>query len=458
MINLLLAIALAASTGLLAVLVVQRHRRVRDIRTRDRTTGVANSAVLELDLDAALSRAQRTGSSLALAVVAVDGFSHVNDRLGHRRGDHLLRLIAERLQEEIRDGDVLARLGGDEFAVLLHDAGTTFSATRVAERIVTAMREPFRVELARMSTTVSVGLAFSTVETKTAKDLLRDAELAMRTAKKRGRNRVELFDPEEAVALRDRLQVAAELPRALERQEFVMHFQPEVDLANGGTIGVEGLVRWQHPTRGLLSPATFIGVAEETGHIVELGRWVLHQSCQTIADLNARIDHQLVVGVNVSTRHLTCGTLVEDVTSALEASGLPANRLMVEVTEHALMQDVDEAARTLVALRDLGVAVAIDDFGTGYSSLAYLKHLPVSVLKIDKTFVDGLGSDEDDTIVRAVLGLAEALDLSVVAEGVETEAQHLRLTELGCAEAQGYLFSRPVPIGELAVSLHAQAA
>jgi diguanylate cyclase (GGDEF)-like protein/PAS domain S-box-containing protein len=419
--------------------------------THDALTGLPNRAhVLEL-LEVAVTDAERTGAPLAVLFLDIDRFKYVNDRFGHDVGDVLLRDVATRLAEVTRAGDTLARLGGDEFVVLCNGVATEAEAKRVADRVLASLlREPFRAGDLEVPVTASIGIARSSGGDH-PEGLLREADAAMYRAKAQGRSRHELFDDAMRARIHTRGQLADQLAIGLERGEIVNWYQPSVALATGKVIGVEALARWQHPTRGLVAPLEFIELAESTGLINQLGHEVLRNGLEQAAKWVAELgDDAPVLQVNLSPRQLSGGGLVSMVRAALEATGVAPSLLCFEITENALMDDVDHAVATLVELRGLGVKVAIDDFGTGYSSLAYLRSFPVDVLKVDQSFIDGLGPDpEDSAIVAAIVNLAATLELDAIAEGVETEEQLELLRQLGCDEAQGYLFSRPLPADEM---------
>ena len=420
--------------------------------THDALTGLPNRAhVLEL-LEVAVAKAELTGSPLALLFLDIDRFKYVNDRFGHDVGDVLLRDVATRLASVTRAGDTLARLGGDEFVVLCNGIATEAEAKRVADRVLASLlREPFRAGDLEVPVTASIGIARSNGGDH-PEGLLREADAAMYRAKAEGRSRHEIFDDAMRARIHTRGQLADQLAIGLERGEIINWYQPSIALETGRVVGVEALARWQHPTRGLLSPVDFIELAESTGLINQLGSAVLRSGLEQAAQWSAALgDRAPVLQVNLSPRQLSGGGLVAMVRAALDESGVAPSLLCFEITENALMDDVAHAVETLEELRALGVKVAIDDFGTGYSSLAYLRSFPVDVLKVDRSFVDGLGPDpEDSAIVAAVIQLAHTLDLCAVAEGVETGAQLELLRQLGCDEAQGYLFSHPLPADDMA--------
>jgi diguanylate cyclase (GGDEF)-like protein/PAS domain S-box-containing protein len=413
----------------------------------DTLTQLPNRALFHDRLEHALRRGLRGAEpAAAVLVLDLDGFKEVNDSLGSGAGDRLLVAIADRLAGSLRPGDSLARLRGDEFAVIAEWVPSVDDIVGVGRRLLAALEPAFHLDDREVFVTASVGVAIATLDSH-AEDLLRDADAALSAAKRGGSGLVELFEPEMHRAAIERLELASDLRRALERGEFELHYQPIVDMRTGSLRSCEALARWRHPQRGMVSPAVFIPVAESSGLIAALGRWALHEACrEAVVWRESACGAQVRVAVNVSARQLTGGRLVYDVCDALEASGLPADGLIVEVTESALMQDVDKAVESLGALRVLGVRVALDDFGTGYSSLGYLQRFPVDTIKIDKSFVDGLDEPAAQTaLVRAIVGLAHGLGLGVVAEGIERETQREVLLGMGCQLAQGYLFARPMP-------------
>lgn len=382
----------------------------------------------------------------ALLFLDLDGFKAVNDRYGHAAGDAVLQACAERVRECLRPEDTAARLGGDEFAVVLQGTDV-HGARRVAERLLARLQLPVEHEGRSLQVGCSIGVAAPGHEGTTAQTLLRDADTAMYTAKSAPRPAhgptVALFERALHQVRAERLELEEDLSRAVEQGELVLHYQPTVRLADGAPTGVEALVRWQHPRRGLLYPDRFICVAEESGAVEVLGSWVLGQACAQTARWRSGGRPDLTVAVNLSAAQLRHG-LVEEVTGVLEQTGLPATALMLEITETVLVREGAEAHGVLDQLRALGIRVAVDDFGTGYSSLSYLRQLPVDVLKIDRSFVQAMEQGGDTAFVRTILGLAEALGLETVAEGVETQREVEVLRSLGCGQAQGYLWSRPL--------------
>jgi diguanylate cyclase (GGDEF)-like protein/PAS domain S-box-containing protein len=417
----------------------------------DSLTGLPNRHLFMDRLDHLLKRlSRRVARPMLFAVLTldVDRFKGVNDGLGHQMGDQLLVQIARRLETCLRPGDTLARLGGDEFCVLLEDIRNEADATRVAERINGALAAPFDVSGTDVFASASLGIALSSSGYERPDEMLRDADTAMYRAKSNGRSRHEIFDAgmhRRAVGL---LQIETDLRRALERDECRVYYQPIIDLRRGCVQGFEALLRWQHPQRGMVMPDLFIPVAEETGLIGPLGLWVLRASCRQMKAWQERLPEHaaLSIAVNVSTRQIAQPSLVEDVKLILAETGLAATSLILEITESALMQNLQAGTAVMQRLHDLGVRLNIDDFGTGYSSLAYLQSFPVDTLKIDRSFIARLGGESgQDEIVRAIIALARSLRMSVTAEGVETAEQLAALQALDCASAQGFFFAPPHP-------------
>ncbi|AGL18330.1 bifunctional diguanylate cyclase/phosphodiesterase [Actinoplanes sp. N902-109] len=387
-------------------------------------------------------------ADVAILVLDLDGFKEINDSLGHAVGDQLLVRVAERLREAVRGDDTVARFGGDEFAVIVRSATARADAEAVAGRILAALQEPFQLDERELHTSASIGLACA-AEAEDVGQLLRNADLAMYRAKAAGGDGVAAYDPGMLTGLVERLQLEADLRAALARDELTLHYQPTVDLRTGGIVGFEALVRWHHPVRGLVPPLDFIGIAEATGLIVPLGRWVLEQACRQAVAWGAAGDRPLKMAVNVSVRQFEYGDLSAMVAEVLAATGMPAGRLCLEMTESVLLTDTDENLTQLHRLKALGVTLAMDDFGTGYSSLAYLRRYPMDILKIDRSFVDRLGGDhEDEALVRTIVQLGRSLGMTTVAEGIEDAVQLAILRDLRCDLAQGYFLSRPLPAAD----------
>jgi diguanylate cyclase (GGDEF)-like protein len=422
----------------------------RHAALHDPLTGLPNR-VLAIDrLTHALRRRERDGSHVAVLVMDLDRFKLINDSLGHDAGDALLLELAPRLRDAVRAEDTVARLGGDEFAVICPGLGSVRDAVRIAEKILTAAARPFSLEGSERYVTASVGIALATETRDRPESLMRDADVAMYRAKAAGAGRYEIFDDEMRARVIGRLRTESELRSAIDRDELRVVFQPIVDVETLQVEAIEALVRWQHPRLGLCGPDRFINVAEETGLIVDVGRWVLEESCRQAAELQHRLERRISLSVNVSPRQLTGPLFGAEVEAIARRSGMEPGTLALELTESALISETEAPQDTIRRLREHGLLLLLDDFGTGYSSLSHLKRFQLDGIKIDRAFVDGLGTDESDTaIVEAIIGMARALRLKVVAEGVETEGQLVRLRELGCQRAQGYLFARPIPAEEL---------
>ncbi len=411
----------------------------------DPLTGLGNRALLAAEV-ARARRAARSGDRLSLLLLDLDGFKAVNDSLGHDAGDRLLVRLAERLATTVGPEDVVARLGGDEFAVLV-EAPAPGAGLRTARRLLEALSAP--VEFAGRTVRVTVSIGVVEQVGGDAEDVLRDADVAMYAAKSAGKACVRQFEPAMRRAVVAKAELEADLRHALDRGEFVLRYQPVVDLATREVRGAEALVRWQHPRRGLLTPNAFVPLAEEIGLVGELDQWVLEEACRVAAGWQ-QLRPGTGVSVNVTADRFASTDLVGAVAEALAETALPPECLTLELTETALVADAEATISRLGALGALGVQVAIDDFGTGYSSLAYLHRLPASILKIDKSFVEGLGSNAESTaLVRVIMGLAETFGLRTVAEGVETESQRALLRALGCTTAQGYLFAPPLEPADL---------
>jgi diguanylate cyclase (GGDEF)-like protein/PAS domain S-box-containing protein len=439
--------------------VTARHDAEEQLRHQafhDALTGLANRALFTNRVEHALVlRNQLARAEVAVLFLDLDDFKGVNDTLGHAAGDTLLRGVGVRLRDTLSPSYTVARLGGDEFAILIEEIAGPASALDAAERIVTTLQKPFEIEGREVFVSASVGIALGTV----ADDLLRAADVAMYRAKASGKAQYVMYMPTMAEDFVGRLELVAELRRA-RREEFVVHYQPVVDLESHAVVGVEALVRWAHPTRGLLPPSDFIALAEETGRIVDIGAWVLAEACAQVARWRAETpgSAELTLNVNVSTRQVRPGVLVQAVRSALAESGLPAEALTLELTESVLARRHEELRAVLTDVADLGVRLALDDFGTGYSSLSLLQDLPVHTLKVDRSFVSAL--DEDATrqgFVQAIVDLAHTLDVALVAEGMETAAETSELRRLGCLAGQGFHFAPPLGADEVGELLGAGA-
>jgi diguanylate cyclase (GGDEF)-like protein/PAS domain S-box-containing protein len=440
----------------LAAIAIERKEfedRLAHQSMHDPLTGLPNRTLFLDRLAQAVARCRRTEAQVAVLFFDLDRFKVVNDSLGHDAGDELLVDVARRLESVVRPGDTVARFGGDEFTVLCEDLpfdDARARALEIAQRLSVALNTPFTLQTHETFLSASIGISLALHGDERPEELLRDADAAMYHAKELGRGRVEVFDDELRTRALDRHATETALHQALQRGEFCLFFQPIVSLDQGRCVGVEALVRWQHPGRGLVPPNEFIPLAEETGLIVELGAWVLEEAARHAARWQLDHDDPFLVAVNLSARQLAQPDLVERVAAVIERTGASADNLCIEITESVLMDDAESTIATIARLRDIGVRMSIDDFGTGYSSLGYLKRFPVDIVKIDRSFVDGLGTDNGDTaIVRAVIELAHALDMRVVAEGVEREEQLVELVERGCDEAQGYYFAPPQPADDV---------
>jgi diguanylate cyclase (GGDEF)-like protein len=420
----------------------------------DGLTGMANRALFRDRLDQALARSARSLGVLAVLLVDLDGFKQVNDSLGHDAGDELLKVVAERFESELRPSDTLARLGGDEFAVLI-DGAHESQASSVATRLLSSLAEPVWIAGRELSVGASIGVALHPGGTARSEDLLRHADVAMYAAKEAGRGRFELFHYDMARELGELLGLEHELRLGLQRGEFTLHYQPEVDLENGAIVGVEALVRWNSPRRGLVPPDRFIRVAEATGLILGLGEFVLGEACAQTAQWRREglLPEKFVTWVNLSGRQLVGGGISRTVRAALHDSGLPAECLGLEVTETSLVEEGpggNRARAELQLLHEDGVRIAIDDFGTGFSSLAQLRSFPVDMIKVDRSFVQGVDEETKDAAITAnLVTLAHALGVLAIAEGIESDSQLSSLRGLGCDLAQGFLFARPMPADDV---------
>jgi diguanylate cyclase (GGDEF)-like protein/PAS domain S-box-containing protein len=416
----------------------------------DALTGLANRNLLKDRLQQSLALAHRYERAFSVAFIDLDNFKLINDSLGHELGDRLLKIAAERLSSCIREGDTVARLGGDEFVLLVTEQEREDTVYHVAQRVMAAISMPFMIEQREFKITCSIGIANFPRDGQDADTLLRNADTAMYRAKDLGRNTFQLYSADMNANFGERLTLETDLWNALERNEFVLCYQPKVDLKTGRIVGMEALLRWHHPSQGMIPPGKFIPVAEESSLIVQIGSWVIHEACaQNKAWQNANLRH-VPVAVNISARQLYDRELVEIIRNALETTQLRPEYLEIELTESAVMINVDETINTMARLRGMDVRISLDDFGTGYSSLSYLKRLPVTGLKIDQSFVRDIAYDPDDAaIVRAIVVVAHELMLDVTAEGVETAEQVEFLKTHGCSEAQGYYFARPVTADEM---------
>jgi diguanylate cyclase (GGDEF)-like protein/PAS domain S-box-containing protein len=414
----------------------------------DVLTGLPNRALFKDHLGLAVNRSRRAKNHLyAVLFLDLDRFKVINDSLGHLIGDQLLVGIARRLESSLRPGDTVARLGGDEFTVLLEDLKNIGEASEIANRLQDTLSAPFTIEGREVYTTVSIGIALSTIGYEHPEDVLRDADTAMYRAKMLGKDRHEVFDKAMHARALNLLQLETDLRRAVERSEFELHFQPIVALENGRVKGFEALLRWHHADRGYISPIDFIPIAEETGLIVPIGQWVLEEACRQIKEWQDQFSgfEGMQVSVNLSSRQFALPSLCDDIRSTLSRFDVKPRFIKLEITESMMMQNVESAINMLNQLRSLGLELSMDDFGTGYSSLSYLRRFPISTLKIDRSFVSQMsGQDDNAEIVRTIIMLANNLDLDVIAEGIETMGQLAELRRLKCQFGQGYFFSKPL--------------
>jgi diguanylate cyclase (GGDEF)-like protein len=425
-------------------------------RRADPLTGLPNRQLFLDRVDRIMRSAQpAAGPGFAVLFIDVDRFKIVNDSLGHAAGDELLLEIAKRLESSLRASDTVARfagahtvarMGGDEFTVLLDGIGDAERALAVAERLRSAVMQPFQLQGREVVTSISMGLVVSDERYRSAEDMVRDADTAMYRAKELGKGRCELFDTSMLAAAEARLVLESELRHALERNELEVYYQPIVSLSEGRLTGFEALLRWNHPVRGLVFPAEFIPMAEETGLIVPIGAWVLHQACRQLRTWDDEFpsSRDLVVNVNLSARQCTHPDLLEEVRRVIDDSGISPSRVKLEITEGVLLEKSEGVANVLRELRALGVQLGLDDFGMGYSALSYLHHFPFQTIKIDKTFVGELENGGNSDIIRAIVSLAAGLAMNVTAEGIETADQASRLLELACDSGQGYYFDKPL--------------
>jgi len=429
------------------------QENLRHLAEYDLLTELPNRHLFHDRLEHAILRMRRNNENLTVMFIDLDHFKRVNDSLGHVAGDQLLTEVARRFRTCLREADTLARQGGDEFTLLLEGA-SKFTAEAVAEKLIGILAEPIALASTEVFIGASIGIARYPEDGPDAETLLKSADTAMYRAKSAGRNRFQFFDPDMESQVSHRLSLETDLRHALARGQLELHYQLQVDARAKRVVGVEALLRWRHPERGMVGPVEFIPIAEETGLIVPIGRWVLEEACRQGALWNQELGQKLRISVNVAPQQFQRGQIIDEVRVALANSGLPAAQLELEITESSLMGDIDSVAGTLHELKALGVSLAVDDFGTGYSSLSYLKRLPIDRLKIDRSFVSDTPFDnEDKAIVRTIIGMTENLELSVIAEGVEREDQMRFLDAEGCPELQGYLFSRPGSAATVAETL-----
>ncbi|HTB90979.1 MAG TPA: EAL domain-containing protein [Steroidobacteraceae bacterium] len=462
-----LRVILFAATPVLLILgtvlslrILQQRKRADDrvhhIAFHDDLTSLPNRLMLAQRLDQALSRHRRASMKLAILYMNLDRFKVINDSLGHEAGDVLLRQVADRLRSQSREGDTLARVGGDEFVVVMENCWNAADISACAQRLVEQLSAPYLLDQKDCHVTLSIGISIFPADGSDSQSLLKAADVAMYRAKEMGRNNYQYYLPSMNVHTLERLELESDLRRALERGEFFLHYQPKVEIASGLITGVEALLRWKHPTRGLVPPLDFIPLAEETGLIVPIGEWVLATACARTNIWQGRGLPKLSVAVNLSARQFGDSMLLEKLTRIIRASGLNPAHLELEITESVVMANGECAVAVLDKLKSIGVQIAIDDFGTGYSSLAYLKRFPIDTLKVDRSFIRDIPTDSGDMkITRAIIAMAHGLRLKVVAEGVETAEQLQFLRSQSCDAVQGYFLYRPLREDEVADALKA---
>jgi diguanylate cyclase (GGDEF)-like protein len=421
-----------------------RQQELAFMATHDGLTGLPNRTLIVDRLEQVLLRARHIQAPVAVLFIDLDSFKTVNDTLGHAAGDELLQSVAARLDGVVRDVDALGRLGGDEFVVVAADISLMAGPELIAERLLEALKEPFKLGEEQTPITVTASIGIAVGEQSGAGDLLRDADIAMYRAKWDGRNRYVVFESGMQDRVQARMELETDLRVALGNDEFFLAYQPTFDLGDMSPSGIEALIRWQSPSRGVVQPDDFIPLLEDTGLIIDVGRWVLQRACAQGAAWRAA-GHPVRMAVNVSARQLDGDGIVGDVQAALHQSGLEAHALTIEITETTLMRNVEETAARLLAIKELGVRVAIDDFGTGYSSLAHLRQFPVDALKIDRSFITGLADNQEgETLIRTLVQLGKALSIETIAEGIEQASELSLLCEEQCDGGQGFLFARPL--------------
>ena len=425
----------------------RREEELSFLATHDALTGLPNRTLILDRVEQMLARSRRSQTPVAALFIDLDNFKSINDTLGHGAGDELLRAVTARLNGVIRDADALGRLGGDEFVVISEELSLSAGPELVAERLLAALKQPFKLgadKETHLSVTASIGISGG--DHASAEELLRNADIAMYRAKWDGKNRYVVFETGMQDILQNRMELEMDLREALEKDEFFLAYQPTIDLSDMSPTGVEALIRWKHPVRGVVQPDDFIPLLEETGLIVDVGKWVLEEACSQGAAWRAG-GFPIGMAVNVSGRQLDTDQLVTDIEGALTESGLDPGALTIEITETTLMRNVEETARRLTAIKKLGVRIAIDDFGTGYSSLAHLQRFPVDALKIDRSFISGLTHNEEgETLMHTLVQLGKALSIETFAEGIEQQQELSLLREQDCDSGQGFLFARPLDV------------
>jgi len=425
----------------------RREQELSFLATHDALTGLPNRTLILDRVEQILARSRRSKAPVAALFVDLDNFKDINDTLGHAVGDELLQAVAARLDGVIRESDALGRLGGDEFVVISEELSMSAGPELLAERMLEALKQPFKLgadKQTRVSVTASIGIAIA--DRTSADELLRNSDIAMYRAKWDGKNRHAVFEIGMQDIIQNRMELEMDLREALAKEEFFLAYQPTLDLNDMSPTGLEALIRWEHPSRGVIQPDDFIPLLEGTGLITEVGAWVLEQACAQGAAWR-EAGHSIQMAVNVSARQLDTDQITSDIEDALSHSGLDPEALTIEVTETTLMQNVEQTARRLTAIKELGVQIAIDDFGTGYSSLAHLQRFPVDALKIDRSFISGLAhNEESETLIHSLVQLGKALSIQTFAEGIEQQHELTMLMDEDCDHCQGFLFSRPLDV------------
>lgn len=426
--------------------------KMENLAFYDPLTGLANRRLFKNRLEKSVKSVMRSSSSMALMFLDMDQFKRINDTLGHDAGDILLKEVATRLNATVRENDTVSRIGGDEFTILLTDVRQTADVRVVAEKILHSLAKPIRIKGQDIVTTVSIGITMTPEDSTDVNTLMKNADLAMYRAKELGRNNFQFYSEDMNHSILEHLALEKELTEAIRREQFTLVFQPKISLFDYSITGVETLIRWEHPDKGVITPDRFIPVAEETGQILDIGNWVLEQSCHQIGSLirDNVLPRSAKVAVNLSAKQFADPDLAAKIRNVIEISQIPPECVELELTESTLMDDVETAIKIMQEIKTTGVSIAIDDFGTGYSSLSYIKRFPIDVLKVDRSFVRDIPEDQNDmAITAAVIAMAHKLSLEVVAEGVETQEQLHFLRRNNCDEGQGYLFSRPLSLGQL---------
>ena len=425
------------------------ERKIRHLAYHDALTGLPNRTLFMDRIDQAISRAHRESGKFAILYIDIDHFKVINDSMGHAAGDHLLNIVSQRLTDVLRKTDTIARLGGDEFTIIIEDLEEAESVVLVAKNILAALDKPIEIFEKEVHISGSIGVALYPQDGESFGTLLKNSDTAMYRAKELGRQTFQFYEHEMSLKVMQRLELENQIRFALKNEEFVVYYQPKIDLVSGQVRGMEALVRWQHPEKGLIAPNEFIPLAEETGLIIQLDEWVMRTACKQFKKWEAAGCPIKNLSVNISARHFKEGGLLKHCNKVIEDTEILPEYIEIELTESALVDNYNSAKETLNKIHEMGIQIALDDFGTGYASMSYLKEFPFDTVKLDRSFVQGVPEDvEDAAIVKAMIQLAEALNLNMVAEGVETELQKYFLTDHGCAYGQGYLWSKPVEATE----------